>query len=491
MANESQLRIAVIGAGASGLIAVVKLVEAGFDDVTIFEKADGLGGTWRDNIYPGLTCDVPSHAYRLSFAPNPDWTQICASGEEILDYLKKTAREFGVDRHIRFNEEVIEARFDDHRWYITTTSGAQGAFDIVITATGVLHHPVYPDIPDLDRFAGDRFHSARWPKSYDWKGKRVGVIGTGSTATQIVSAMAEDVEKLVLFQRTAQWVFPQSNDKIPADVRQQYRENPSHLDAEYRQLLSKINATFAASLVGENPRARAKIVQACEEYLATVRDPVLRAKLTPDYVVGCKRLVMSDTFYEAVQRDNVELVTEKIVRGVPSGIEIAGGNVHELDLIVMATGFDTHKFFRPMKVTGRSGITIDEAWAARNRGYNTVSAPGFPNWFMLGGPSSPIGNFSWLLTAETQFNYVLQLIEKIRDDNLAEIEPTEEACRAFEGRMAEQIPRTVWASGCTSWYVDRGGNIASWPWTFDRFVEDLDRPRWEDFRIVSRAGSLR
>ncbi|EZP83108.1 putative flavin-containing monooxygenase [Novosphingobium resinovorum] len=489
MVEKPGLRIAVIGAGASGLIAAVKLIEAGFDDVVIFEKADELGGTWRDNIYPGLTCDVPSHAYRLSFAPNPDWTQVCASGAEILAYLKKTARDFDIDRHIRFGEEVIEAHIENHRWHLTTNSGAQGEFDIVITATGVLHHPVYPQIAGLDSFAGEAFHSARWSRNYDWSGKRVGIIGTGSTATQIVSAMAGRVAKLSLFQRTAQWVFPQSNEDIPEETKQMYRADPDLLDRDYRQLLSKINATFAASLVGENPSARAKIVKACEDYLATVKDPDLRARLTPDYTVGCKRLVMSDTFYEAMQTPGVELVTERIVRCVPNGLETADGSLHELDLIVMATGFNTHQFFRPMQVTGRNGLTIEQAWADRNRGYNTVSVPGFPNWFMLGGPSSPIGNFSWLLTAETQFAYVLQLIEKLRDKKVLEIEPKEAAVQQFEARLAEQIPRTVWATGCSSWYVDPQGNVASWPWTFDKFVEELKVPRWDDFEIVRAEGT--
>lgn len=482
MAERRTLRIAVIGAGASGLIAAYRLAEAGYDDVVIYEKAAELGGTWRDNIYPGLSCDVPSHAYRLSFAPNPDWTHVCAPGQEIQDYFKKTARDLAIDRRIRFNEELLAARYFDHRWNLTTTSGDKGAFDVVVTATGVLHHPVYPKIEGLDDFTGDMFHSARWPERYEWRGKRIGIIGTGSTAIQLVSAMAEEAGSLSLFQRTAQWVFPQANGPISEEDKARYRQDPALLETDYRNLLEKMNATFAASLVGGNPRARQKIIAACKAYLATVADSDLRRRLTPDYAVGCKRLVMSDSFYEAMQKPRVDLVTSPIARAAPEGLETEDGTRHALDLLVLATGFNTHRFFRPMAVVGPGGLTIDAAWADRNRGYNTVTVPGFPNWFMIGGPASPIGNFSWLLTAETQFAYILQLIDRLRD-GIAEIEPREEAVQRFEKRMAEQIPNTVWATGCSSWYIDPKGRVASWPWTFQKFTEVLETPDWDDFHL--------
>lgn len=484
MTGERNLRIAIIGAGASGLMALIKLREAGIKDVVVFEKASDLGGTWRDNSYPGLTCDVPSLAYRYSFAPKADWTHVCASGAEILEYLKGVAKEHGVTPFIKYNSEVIRAAYIDQQWHIESTQGEQGAFDAVLTATGVLHHPIYPDIAGLGDFAGAMFHSARWDHNVSLKGKRVGVIGMGSTGTQIVGAIVDEVEKLSLFQRTAQWVLPLANDPIPDEQIATYRANPSLLDDEYERLSDEANSKFAAAIVGENPKAYAAIVQACEANLLTVKDPDLREKLTPHYEVGCKRLVMSGNFYDAIQKSNAELVTTTIEHIEPAGIRTSDGRLHELDVLVLATGFNTHQFLRPMTVTGRNGVTLEEAWAKKNEGYMSVTIPEFPNWFMIGGPNSPIGNFSWLLTAENQFNFALQLINLLRYGNSREIAPKASAAKAFNAAIRAKLPDTVWATGCKSWYVDMNGNVASWPWTYEKFENDMRQPIMDDFELA-------
>ena len=489
MRDGFELPIAIIGAGASGLVAAIKLKEAGYRSVTVFEKASDLGGTWRDNRYPGLHCDIPSHAYRYSFAPNAEWSRTCAPGSEILAYLRKTATDYELFDLIRFNSEVVEARFVDQQWVLETADGFQGAFGAVITATGVLHHPVYPDIPGLETYRGKAFHSARWDDEVDLSGKRLGVIGTGSTAVQITTSAVSSVAKLELFQRTAQWVSPWEVETITEEQKQRYRSDPDSMQAEYESILEELNFGFAASIVGENPEGYQELVRRCQDYLATVRDPVLRQKLTPDYEVGCKRLIMGSGFYEAIQKPNAELVTEKIERFCPEGILTSDGLTHELDVIVLATGFNTHQFFRPMKVYGRDGVCLDDVWKERNEAYLTVAIPGFPNWFMIGGPSSPIGNFSWLLTSETQLGYILQLVERLRSGDAEEIAPRPEAAAAFNKAVQERLPRTIWMTGCTSWYIDQNGSVASWPWTFEKFQTEMSKPNWEDYELLRTSGS--
>jgi cyclohexanone monooxygenase len=484
MAEARQLRIAVIGAGASGLMSLIKLREAGITDVTVFEKAASLGGTWRDNRYPGLSCDVPSLAYRYSFEPNSEWSHVCAPGPEILGYLKNVARKYDLERDIRYGREVLAADYADGKWHIVTSKGDEGRFDAVLAAAGVLHHPALPDIEGLDTFAGEAFHTARWPENLSLKGKRVGIVGTGSTATQITGAIIGEVAKLSLFQRTPQWILPLANDPIPEEQRQAYRDDPALLEEEFERLCLEQTSKFAAAVVGENPRAYATLERYCREHLDLVTDPELRAKLTPDYKVGCKRLIMSGEFYQAIQQPNAELVTERIARAEPEGLRTGNGRLHELDVLVLATGFDAHKIMSPMIVTGRGGKRLDAAWADAQEAYLAVTIPDFPNWFMIGGPNSPVGNFSWLQTAELQFAYSLQLIELLRRGKAREIAPRHEALRAFNDAVKAKMPDTVWASGCKSWYINRHGHVASWPWTFEKFKADMRAPIIEDYEIA-------
>jgi len=485
MTASGKFRVAIIGAGASGLMALIKMREAGFEDVTVFEKAPELGGTWYYNRYPGLTCDVPSLAYRYSFAPNPDWSHVCSPGPEIHAYLKRVAAEHQVEQFIKCSNEVTKADFIDGRWHIETVEGAQGAFDAVLAAAGVLHHPVYPDIPGLKDFSGPAMHTSEWDQNVTLDGKRVGIIGTGSTATQIVAAITSRVAQLSLFQRTAQWMLALPNPPISDEQKALFRDDPALLDAEYQRLSDDQNYKFAAAVVGENPSAYAALENACKANLeASVADPDLRARLTPNYPVGCKRLIMSDGFYAAIQRPNAELVTDGIERIETTGVRTTDGRLHELDVLVLATGFDTHRFFRPMQITGTDGRTLDEVWSESNQGYLGVTVPGFPNWFMIGGPNSPIGNFSWLLTAENQFGYALQLIDLLRNGNARQIAPTIEATQRFNAALKASMGKTVWAQGCSSWYIDKNGNVASWPWTYGKFIEDMRTPNLDDFELA-------
>ena len=479
------LRVAIIGAGASGIMALIKMRQAGLTDVTVFEKAPDMGGTWYYNRYPGLSCDVPSLAYRYSFEPNPGWSRTFAGGPEILAYLKGVVAKHDVGGFIHYDSEVTRATFADGQWDLQTVQGPQGLFDVVLVAAGVLHHAKFPDIAGLESFAGPCFHTSEWDDSVDLTGKRVGIIGTGSTAVQTTTAITPIVERLSLFQRTPQWMVRMPNLPTTPEQRADYEVDPGLLEAEYTRLIDDQNSKFAAAVVGENPGAYAALTRACEEHLElAVADPELRARLTPDYPVGCKRLIMADGFYEAVQQPNAELVTEPITAIEPAGVRTADGRLHELDILVLATGFDTHRFVRPMQVTGQGGRTLDEAWAHANEGYLNVTVPGFPNWFMIGGPNSPIGNFSWLLTAETQFGYALKLIDILRFGQARAIAPKASAAKAFNDAAKLKAKGTVWAGGCNSWYIDKNGNIASWPWSWAKFEKDLSAPVLEDFEIA-------
>ena len=484
MAGTGQgLRIAVSGAGAGGIAAAIRLRERGVSDVVIFEKAGEPGGTWRDNTYPGITCDVPSHLYRFSFAPNPEWSHKYSPGPEIQAYMRKVAADYGVEARVRFNSEVLSADWRDGAWEIVTNQGPQGRFDAVITAVGILHHPSLPDIEGLKAFAGDAFHTARWDHSVALEGKRIGVIGTGSTAIQVVPAIVDRAEKVSLFQRTPQWILPEPNLPIADEKRAAYRADPALLADQYAHLAQAFNGAFCAAVAGEAPDVYDRMAQACLDNLNTVADPGLRARLTPDYRMGCKRLIVSSLFYPAIQRPDAELVTDAISRIEAGGVRTADGRLHELDVLVLATGFDAHHPFGDMRITGRSGRPLSETWARGNVTYRGVTVPDLPNWFMLGGPNSPLGNFSFLMTAERQLDYVLQLVDLLVEGQAREITPREGPTQAWTQALKEKLAGSIWASGCRSWYFDAHGNVATYPWSYETFEAEMKAPVLEDYAL--------
>jgi cation diffusion facilitator CzcD-associated flavoprotein CzcO len=481
--TERDLRIAIIGAGMSGILTAIKLIEVGLTDFTIYEKADRLGGTWRDNTYPGLSCDVPSHLYSYSFEPNPNWSHRFSPGSEIQAYFEAVAAKYDVNPYIRYNKELASAKYEDDHWHIVTTDGHRDVVDIVIAATGVLHHPVYPDIPGLSDFAGASFHSARWDHGVSHKDKRVGIIGTGSTAMQILPAIVDDVAKVSLFQRTAQWVLPIDNPPYSEQEKAEFRQSPERLRDLYLFLAERFQNTFARAVVGDETELR-KIEEACEANLEeNVHDPELRKKLRPNYKATCKRLIMSDAFYPAIQKPNAELVTEGIERIEARGVRTNDGRLHELDVLVLATGFDGHRFMRDINVVGENGITLEDTWADATEAYRSVALPGFPNFFTLVGPNSPIGNFSLIMISEMQLAYVMQLIDQVRYGRCHAVAPRKDATDRFNAEIREAMKNTVWVSGCKSWYLDKNGNPAMWPWTFDRFQEDMQAPKLDEFEL--------
>ena len=479
------LRFAIIGAGMSGILTAVKLRQRGIDDLIVYEKSTRLGGTWRDNTYPGLSCDVPSHLYSYSFELNPNWSQLFSPGAEIWDYLDGVADKYGVAPFIRTNTEITKCEYRGGKWHLASAAGEVDMVDVVIAATGVLHKPVYPKIDGLEDFQGACFHSARWDHSAALDGRRVGIVGTGSTAIQIVPAIVDRVARVALFQRTAQWILPIANPAYGAEEKARFRADPAQMQAVYDDWLGRFNHTFARAVIGDK-RQMKRLEDLCKSNLEeNVLDRELKAKLTPDYQVACKRLVMSDAFYPAIQKQNAELVTAGIERIEAAGVRTNDSVLHELDVLVLATGFDGHNFMRPMRVAGRGGLELDEAWAEGNEAYRSVAIPDFPNFFMLVGPNSPIGNFSLILISEMQLDYVLQLVDLLLAGGVREIAPSRAATRRFNDAIQAAMVDTVWVSGCHSWYLDRNGKPAMWPWTFERFAEEMKHPDLAEFELVA------
>ena len=474
------VRVVVVGAGMSGLCLGIKLKDAGFDDFTILEKASDVGGTWRENRYPGLSCDVPSRYYSYSFELNPEWSSWQSPGEEIWRYFQRVTDRYGLRPHIRFGAEVAGAEWDDGRWRVRTTAGDELEAEVLVSATGVLHHPRVPDLPGLDTFAGAAFHSARWDHDVPLDGARIGVIGSGSTGIQIVSELAGRAGRLVHFQRTPQWVLPLPNRRYMRATRALFRRSPrlTRLAHDSYQRIfegffgrATIRPGWQRTLIGALVRAN----------LRSVRDPELRRKLTPAYEPMCKRLVMSGRFYKAVQQPNVEVVREGIERVEPAGVRTADGVLHELDVLVLATGFDAHAFMRPMDLVGEGGRRLSEEWRGEPHAYLTVALPGYPNFFMIQGPHSPFGNQSLVTVAETQAGYIVQWLRRLRSGEVRAVSPRPEPTDAYNDAMRAALPETIWVSGCSSWYIGKDGLPTLWPWTPEHHRTLLAEPRTEEF----------
>lgn len=478
-------RVAVLGAGMAGVAAAIALREWGADQVVVYEKGDRIGGTWRENTYPGVACDVPAHLYSYSFAPNPEWTHTFAPGPEIRDYFEAVARRHGVAAAVRFGTEVTGLAWRGGRWHLTTAAGEEDTADVVVAATGVLHHPRLPDIEGLGTFAGPCFHTARWDHAVPLAGARVGVVGTGSSAVQVVTALAGTADEVRLFQRTAQWVLPFPNDPVPEETRARYRRDPGAMAALRADLSAAFTAGFANAVVDAGSPALARLEALCRDNLErAVADPDLRERLRPDYRPGCKRLVLSAGFYDAVQRPEVTLVTDAIAAVEPAGVRTADGRLHELDVLVLATGFQVDRFLRPTTVTGEGGVHLDDVWAQRPTALLSLSVPGFPNLFLLNGPNGPVGNFSLVEVAELQLGYLQPLLALAADGRA--VCARSEALERFEATRVAAARHTVWVTGCRSWYLDDRGVPAAWPWSFDRFRDAMARPVMEDYDVADR-----
>lgn len=476
MTETTQTKIAIIGSGFAGLGMAIRLKQSGEHDFVILERADEIGGTWRDNAYPGCAVDVQSHLYSFSFAPNPEWTQLYSPQAEIWAYQQRLVEEHGLLEHIRFGHDVTAGDWDDAAgtWTLQTSGGAVCS-RFVVSGMGPLSNPIPPDIPGLDTFAGTMFHSAKWEHEHDLTGKRVAVIGTGSSAAQFVPAIAPTVGHLDVFQRTPGWIFPRLNRGITGVERFLYRRFPAVQRGVRRKQMVQHEGL---GLVIKNP-ARARIIEViCNARMKRqVADPVLREKLTPSYRAGCKRIIIADDWYPALTRSNVDVVTDPIAEVRAQGVVTADGTVHEADVLVLGTGFEIMPVADPLR--GRDGRSLTEYWGRQREAYVGTTVANFPNYFMLVGPNTGTGHTSVLLYAEAQIEYVLQALGHVDRTGASAIEVRFERQRAFSDDIRERLQSTVWLQGgCASWYLNAdGGSSVIWPGTtfeFEKAVKVLD-----------------
>lgn len=479
------MRFAIIGAGMSGILAAIKLHQAGNGDVVVFEKAERIGGTWRDNRYPGLACDVPAHAYTYEFAPNSEWSSFFVGGPEIQAYFEKVVDDYGVRPFIRFDSEVTAVDWTDEGWRIEIADGHVDYADVVIVASGVLHHPNIAEIPQLESFAGRAMHTAQWDEKLDLGGKRIGVIGNGSTGVQMVAHLGLEGYDVVHFQRTPQWIMPAPNFPYSEEDKAAFRASVAAIDAVryHPEFLASVDR-FTIGVTDMNSPQMAEIEGICRDNLEqNVHDPVLREKLRPTYKAACKRLIYSSTYYDAVQLPNVEVVVGSIDTVAPEGVVMEDGTLHKCDILAIATGFDADRYIRPAKVTGVGGIALDDVWAERCAAYLGIAVPDFPNMFFLNGPTSPLGNFSLIDIAECQWRSIEQLIAKVVSGEAKTVAIRHDAFAKQEAARVEAHRNTIWSSGCTSYYLDKTGVPIVWPWTYTRFREDTKVPDFAAFEM--------
>ncbi len=483
--------VAIVGAGFGGVGAAVLLARAGHRDVTVFERGERVGGVWHHNTYPGAACDVPSHLYEFSFAPNPRWSRRYAPQEEIQAYLEDVAREHGVLERVRTGVEVTAAAWDEQRgrWRLQTSAGEHEA-DLLVTACGQLTVPKLPSIEGLDEFAGPAFHTARWRHDVDLSGRRVAIVGTGCSAIQVAPAIQPHVAQLDIYQRSPGWTFPKMDYAYSERAKQAFERFPvlQRLDRAATFAFMELGA---AAMTGKRwmlppfrAVGRAQINRA-------ITEPGLRARVTPPDELGCKRVMLTDEWYPTLTRANVELVTDRIASITPGGVRTADGRERAADVLVLATGFESHGFVAPMDVTGRDGLSLRDAWTPTPRAYLGMSVPGFPNMFLLYGPNTNGGTGSVIYTIEAGAAHVISALDALSRSGADRIEVRASAAERFDTELRAALRGTVWHTGCTSWYVDENGNDPSqWPWlwsTYRRRTAQVDHATYEVGRPAAAA----
>ncbi|MFJ3642514.1 flavin-containing monooxygenase [Streptomyces sp. NPDC090108] len=493
MAEHEHVRVAVIGSGFGGLGAAVRLRREGITDFVVLERADSVGGTWRDNSYPGCACDVPSHLYSFSFAPHPDWPRTFSGQEHIRAYLEHVTDVFGLRPHIRFGAEVKLMSWDTERlrWNIETARGPLTA-DVVVSATGPLSDPKIPAVPGLESFPGKVFHSARWDHDYDLRGKRVAMVGTGASAIQIVPAIQPLAGRLTLFQRTPPWVMPRMDREVSGLERRLHRALP--VTARIRRGFLWAVRELQVQAFTRHPDELGLIERLARRNMArAVRDPELRARLTPGYRIGCKRILLSSTYYPALTRPNVDVVAAGLAEVRGSTVVGADGTEAEVDAIVFGTGFHVTDMPIAERVVGAGGVTLAEAWKGGMRSLRGATAAGFPNWMTIIGPNTGLGNSSMILMIESALNYMadylrqLGVLDGAGGRTALDARPT--AVDAWNERVQERMERTVWnTGGCTSWYLDASGrNTTIWPGTTTEFRRATRRVDLAEYQVLRQT----
>ena len=478
--------VAILGAGVSGLCMGIQLKRAGIPSFAIFEKSHDVGGTWLDNSYPGAGCDVPSHLYSFSFEPNPEWSRAFSPQPEIQRYLRHCAEKYDLLPQIRFCTEIAGARFDEHAgvWRIRTSTGEEITAKALVSGLGQLNRPHVPDLPGLASFAGTRFHSARWNHQHDLAGERVAVIGNGASALQFIPEIAKTAAHVTVFQRSANWVIPRNDRKFSAADKARFRRHPLLLRALRAFIWSMLEIRFLAFL-RESWFSRRMTRTAIEYLHAQVSDPALRAKLTPDYPIGCKRILISDDYYQALVRPNVEVVTEPIERVTQGAIATKDGVERPADTIVFGTGFETTRFLAPLAIEGLGGAELHEVWCDGATAHLGVTVAGFPNLFLLYGPNTNLGHNSIIFMIECQVGYAVQCIQELSKRRASWLEVRPDVMDRYNQRLQTALSKTAWTAGCSSWYKTASGKVVN---NWSGFTADYWRrtrhPNWHDYRFV-------
>lgn len=484
--SERHYHMIIVGTGFTGLGMAIQLKRSGFNDFLLLERAEEVGGTWRENTYPGCACDVESLIYSFSFYPNPRWSRVWSPQPEILDYLKRAADHFGIRPHIRFAHNFEGASWNGaaQRWEIKTSKGDFSA-RYLASATGALSEPTVPALPGLSEFKGKTFHSARWDHNYDLTGKRVAVVGTGASAIQFVPAIQPKVSKLFLFQRTAPWIIPHKNLYLTEKQHRRFERFP--LWQKLQRLRLYVTREFIGLSFRHDFFTRISEKFARSYLQRKVADPQLRRKLTPSYRMGCKRILISSAYYPALTQPNVELITDRIETITATGVRTAAGE-YPVDAIILGTGFSLRAIHGAETIRGREGKTLAEVWKGTPRAFVGTTVAGFPNLFLLFGPNTGLGHNSVLLMIEAQIGHVLRALQYLQRNQLTSLEPKSERQLAFVAGVERRMKTTVWTSGCSSWYLDENGvNSSLWPGSVGSFVRQTHRFRKQDYLFQSNG----
>ncbi|VEG52121.1 FAD dependent oxidoreductase [Mycolicibacterium aurum] len=480
--------VLIVGAGFTGLGTAVKLRQAGVDDIVIVERADHVGGTWRDNTYPGVACDIPSLLYSFSFVKNPSWSRAYPSGAEIRDHIDGMADQHGLRPLIRFNTEVTGLSFDEQAgvWTVTTKGRKRFQARAVVLASGPLADHTLPDIRGIDTYRGHKIHSASWDHDYDFAGKRVAVIGTGASAVQIVPELVKTAEFVKVFQRTPGWVLPRLDIPMPTAVQNLFARVPATQEI-VRQALFWGHEASATALVWNSPLS-ALVARLGRAHLRQqVKDPWMRRQLTPDFTPGCKRMLISSDYYPALQRDNCKLIDWPIATLSPVGIRTSDGVEHHLDAIVFATGYDVHLSGPPFPVTGLGGRSLQQEWSGHAEAYKSASAHGYPNLFFMTGPNSGPGHNSLLVYVEGQIDYAVAGITTILNQNLRYLDVRADVQRRYNERIQQRLTKTTWMSGCNSWYLTADGfNASMYPGFATQYLRQMREFALHDYEAPAR-----
>jgi cation diffusion facilitator CzcD-associated flavoprotein CzcO len=482
-------RIAILGTGISGLCMAARLAQAGISSFTLFEKGQGVGGTWRDNGYPGCACDVPSHLYSFSFLPRPEWSRHYAEQSEILAYLERCADTFGIRDRIVYGCEIVSALFDDDAlvWRLEARDGRVFSADVVVTGLGQLNRPAIPRLEGLASFAGRSFHSARWDHSHDLSGRQVAVVGTGASAVQFVPKIAPLVERLTVYQRSPAWILPRNDAPYSETTKGLFRKMPA-LQRLHRASIYWGNEVRFLALEGRTKSVFGPLMQhiAKRHLEDQITDPALRAKLLPTYPLGCKRVLISDEYYPALARPNVEVVTTPIRAVTPHGIVTGDGQERPADTLVFGTGFQSLDFLAPLEIAGAGGRRLGEAWKDGAEAYLGMTVAGFPNLFVLYGPNTNLGHNSVVFMVECQVDYIVQCLRRLGERNAggsAAMDVRRDVMEAYNRDVQTRMHSTVWEAGCDSWYKTASGKVINnWPGYTTEYRRLTRTPNFDDFR---------